>query len=412
MAVFTIELTALCLYLPWLFIFLIYKTLMKKISILGSTGSIGIQTLQIVAAFPEKFTVIGLAAGQNIDLFKQQVLAFKPKLISVRDPLHQLEMTAFIKEHHLKIEVMSGQEGLVAVATLEGTQLAVIAVVGTASLLPTVKAIEKGIPIGLACKEILVSAGDLIMSAARKHQVPILPIDSEHAALKQCLAGIHENPKYIYKLILTASGGPFKDFPQEKLNAITKEQALKHPKWVMGPKVTIDSSTLMNKGLEVIEAHHLFNVPYETIDVAIHPQSIVHSAVEFTDGTLLAQMGMPDMRFPIQYVLTYPEKCSNPWPKMDLKMLGRLDFSPPDHNRFPLLNFAFLCGKHKGTWPVVMNAANEAAVHLFLHDKLAYADIAKTVMKTTEAFSHQTHPTLDDIIRIDKTVKNKLIKNI
>ncbi len=383
---------------------------MKRISILGSTGSIGIQTLQIVAAFPEKFSVVGLAAGQNIDLLKQQVLAFKPQAVSVREPLHFEEMTKFVQAHHLKTEVHTGAAGLVHIATLPQNQLLVVAIVGTASLLPTYKAIEKKIPIGLACKEILVSAGQLIMDLARKNNVPILPIDSEHAALKQCLSGIHEDPKQIYKLILTASGGPFRTFSVEQLQTVTKAQALNHPKWSMGPKITIDSSTLMNKGLEVIEAHHLFNIPYDSIDVVIHPQSIVHSAVEFVDGTVLAQMGMPDMRFPIQYVLTYPDKWSNPWPKMDLKTLGRLDFSSPNREVFPLLDFAYFCGKKGGTWSAVMNAANEAAVQLFLTDKLPYADIVKTVITVTQSFPHTAHPGLDDIVHIDREVKEKLLK--
>ncbi len=380
----------------------------KVISILGSTGSIGKQTLQIISAFPERFSIYGLTAGRNIDLLEQQILAFAPKIVSVKEPHDQQRVMNFVAQHRLHTEVQTGEFGLIKVATSPENQLLVVAVVGTAAIMPTYQAILAGIPIGLACKEVLVSAGHHIMSAARHKGVPILPIDSEHAALKQCLAGVHENPKMVEKLILTASGGPFLNRDVTTFPNITPADALKHPRWVMGPKITVDSATLMNKGLEVIEAHHLFGIGYDHIEVLIHPQSIVHSAVEFVDGTLLAQMGLPDMRFPIQYVLTYPEKIHNPWPKTNLAALGPLEFQVPDLNKFELLAFALHCGRRGGSWPAVMNAANEAAVSLFLNETLSFTELIHTVINTTQDFAHLSAPTLQDIIHIDASVKEKI----
>ena len=382
---------------------------MRKLSILGSTGSIGTQALDIVRAFPEKFSILGLAAGKNVTLLEQQILEFKPEAVSVFSEKEARVIEAFVKKHGLTSTVLVGEQGLVHLATLPGTQLLIVAIVGTAYLVPTYEAIKCGIPIGLACKEVLVSAGSLIMPLARQFQVPILPIDSEHAALKQCLAGIHEDPAQIGKLILTASGGPFRGWTAEQLKAVTLEQALKHPKWIMGSKITIDSATLMNKGLEVIEAHHLFNVPFNQIDVVVHPQSIIHSLVEFKDGTMLSQMGLPDMRFPIQYVMTYPEKWGNPWPKTDLTALGSLEFFKPDTEAFPLLKLAFEMGEAGGTYPGVMNAANEAAVTLFLNKKIQYWDIATVIQKAIESFSHFAMPSLEDIVQADKMIKEKIL---
>ena len=279
----------------------------------------------------------------------------------------------------------------------------------TCSLVPTFEAIKQKIPIGLACKEVLVSAGNIIMPLAKQLNVPILPIDSEHAALKQCLAGIQEDPAQIEKLILTASGGPFRGWTAEQLKTVTLEQALKHPKWTMGSKITIDSATLMNKGLEVIEAHHLFGVPFNQIEVVVHPQSIIHSLVEFKDGTMLSQMGLPDMRFPIQYVMTYPEKWGNSWPKTDLTTLGALEFFKPDIEAFPLLKLAFEMGESGGTYPAVMNAANEAAVGLFLSKKIQFWDIATVIQKEIESFSHFAMPSLEDIVQADKMIKEKIL---
>jgi len=298
---------------------------------------------------------------------------------------------------------------LEAVAASSDLDLLVVAVVGTAALMPTYLAIKKGITIGLACKEVLVAAGRIIMDLAEKHGVSILPIDSEHAAIKQCLAGIGEDRSQIEKLILTASGGPFWQKPKEEFSEISRESALMHPNWEMGAKITIDSATLLNKGLEVIEAHHLFGVAFEKIEVVIHPQSIVHSMVEFSDGTLLSQMGLPDMRFPIQYVLTYPEKCANDWPKTKVADLPDLQFRPPDTEKFPLLSLAFEVGKRGGSAPAVLNAANEAAVQLFLDEKIGFMDIPRLVRKYVDEVPHVDVPDIETIVSIDQQVKKDIL---
>ena len=279
---------------------------------------------------------------------------------------------------------------------------------GTTSLKPTVEAIKHGTHIGLACKEVFVAAGDIVTKHAKKHNVTILPIDSEHAALKQCLAGVNEDMSTVSKLILTASGGPFWNRDPKSFASITLDEALKHPNWSMGQKITIDSATLMNKGLEVIEAHHFFSLPYNQIDVIIHPKSIIHALVEFSDGTMLSQMGLPDMRFPIQYALTYPEKLANPWPKTNLASLGAIEFFEPNLKTFPLLQLAYDTGQLGGTYPAVLNAANEAVVAAFLNKKLAFVDIPKAVQTVVESTTHISHPTLDDIIALDTEIKEKI----
>jgi len=379
----------------------------KNISILGSTGSIGTQTLDIVKHFPNRFNIIGLAAGKNIALLKEQLINFKPQIVSIQNEAHQQEVQQFITDNKLKTDVTSGQKGLEQIATTP-CDLLVVAVVGTAAIKPTYLAIQNGIPIGLACKEVLVSAGDLIMKKAAKHNVPIIPIDSEHAAIKQCLSSVNESLMEVTKLILTASGGPFWQKEQNQFESITKEDALKHPNWEMGAKITIDSATMMNKGLEVIEAHHLFNCPYSKIDVTIHPQSIIHSLVEFTDGTMLAQMGLPDMRFPIQYALTYPEKWKNPWPKTSLTKLKDLQFFEPDYKKFPLLKMAFELGKEGTQHTAVMNAANESYVGLFLAKQIGFNDIYRGVQKAVEQATPLTNPSIDDIVALDYAVKEKI----
>jgi 1-deoxy-D-xylulose-5-phosphate reductoisomerase len=380
---------------------------MKKISILGSTGSIGTQTCDILREFPERFSLVGLTAGKNIELLKEQLLEFKPKFVSIARESDVNNLERFIKHNNLNTEVYFGDEGLETIST-QKVDLLVVAIVGTASLWPTYRAIENKNPIALACKEVLVSAGNIITELAKEHNVPILPIDSEHAALKQCLASVDEDMSQVSKLILTASGGPFWNTPKETFESITPEKALKHPNWDMGAKITIDSATLMNKGLEVIEAHHFYNTPYDNIEVIIHPQSIIHSLVEFTDGTMLSQMGLPDMRFPIQYALTYPEKLDNPWPKTNLASSSPLEFFDPDYDKFPLLKAAFDCGRLGDFSCAVLNAANEAAVHLFLNKKIGFTDIFKTVLNAVEEAEQNTLPTIEDIIHIDAEIKSKL----
>jgi len=256
-----------------------------------------------------------------------------------------------------------------------------------------------------------VSAGDLMMAAAKKNHVTILPIDSEHAALKQCLAGVQEDIQQVQKMILTASGGPFWDVDLKTFDTITPAQALRHPNWTMGDKITIDSATMMNKGLEVMEAHHLFQIPYDKIEVVIHPQSIIHALVEFSDGNILSHMGLPDMRFPIQYVLTYPEKLAAPWPKTSLAKLAALTFHDPDTQKFPLLKLAFEVGKKGGTAPAILNAANEAAVYLFLKNKISFLDIHRLVEQAIEQTPHHNSPTIDDILSLDKDIKDRLYHN-
>ncbi len=381
---------------------------MKTISILGSTGSIGVQTLDIVTAFPDRFQVFGLSAGANIDLLFDQIKAVHPKAVCVRSREDRNLLQDRLTQAGIRCELYFGDDGLIQIATASENNLLVVAIVGTASLRPTYEAIKCGIPIGLACKEVLVAAGDCIMDLARHHQVPVLPIDSEHAALKQCLAAVDEDLTQVSRLILTASGGPFRTWSKEALSQVTLEEALKHPNWTMGPKITIDSATMMNKGLEIIEAHHLFNCPYEKLDVIVHPQSIVHSLVEFTDGTMLAQMGLPDMRFPIQYVLTYPEKWPNPWPKSNLAMMKNLEFFDPDYARFPLLKLAFDAGKQGGTAPAVMNAANEAAVSLVLNRQLAFTDISPLVHEIVATYDHWSNPTIEELLSLDADVKDQL----
>jgi 1-deoxy-D-xylulose-5-phosphate reductoisomerase len=383
---------------------------MKSLSILGSTGSIGTQTLEIIKQFPEKFNLIGISAGKNVTLLKQQIEIFKPKYASVLSNEHAKECEVFVKNKNISTQIVVGEDGLNYIASKK-QDLLIVAIVGTASLKPAYEGIMAGTTIGLACKEILVAAGDFFTSLAKEKNVDILPIDSEHAALKQCLAGINENNKQYNKLILTASGGPFWNTPKEDFSKITLEKALNHPNWSMGNKITIDSATMMNKGLEVIEAHHLYQTPYDKIDVIIHPQSIIHSMVEFTDGTVLSQMGLPDMRFPIQYVLTYPEKIENPWPKMDLTKVQPLNFYAPDFDKFPLLKCAYDCGKKGGSYPVVMNAANESAVALFLNKKISFSDIYKTVDNCISKTNHQSDLSLQDIISLDLEIKQSVLRH-
>jgi len=380
----------------------------KRISILGSTGSIGCNALDVAAAFPDHFKIVGLSAGRNLDLLKIQLQQWKPEIASVSTAEDAKTMSEWACHNNIPTQIVHGSKGLIAVATAGQIDLLVVAVVGTAGVLPTYHAITQKIPIALACKEVLVAAGELIMSAAKANNVPIFPIDSEHAALKQCLASINENQKEISKLVLTASGGPFWKLPLSQFASITKAEALKHPNWDMGAKITIDSATMMNKGLEVIEAHHLFSIPESMIDVVIHPKSIVHSLVEFTDGTWLAQMGTTDMRFPIQYALTYPKKWPNPWPKLSLTQMGALEFFEPDFTKFPLLKLAFTTLKNKGAAPIILNAANEAAVSLFLNDHISFSEIYTFIDKALNHFSFAPPTDIETIINIDTEVKEKV----
>ena len=361
---------------------------MKKISLLGSTGSIGQSTLSVVEKYSDRFSVVALAAGNNIDLLEQQVRRFKPVVVSLSG-----QASAEILKKRLqgmKIRIFSGIEGMIQVAAADEADITVSAIVGTAGLVPTMAAIRAGKNIALANKEVLVTAGELVMAECRSRKVSLLPVDSEHSAIFQCLlAGENRD---VGKLILTASGGPFRRHSKQDLAAVTLAQTLKHPNWSMGRKITVDSATLMNKGLEVIEARWLFGVPPERIKVLIHPQSIVHSLVEYRDGAVVAQLGMPDMRGPIAYALSYPERLEGVSPELDLARIGTLTFEEPDTERFPCLAHAFDALRAGGSMPAVLSAANEVAVKYFLDEKICYGDIAgviKTAMRGTYAFAHK-----------------------
>ena len=359
----------------------------KQVAVLGSTGSIGSQTLEIISAHPQRFRIIGLAAGQNLDLLTKQISQFQPKLIHFQDEKAPLPSA--------ECKFMSLEE----MASHPEVDIVVIATSGKWGLKPTLAAIKAGKRLALANKESLVMAGEVITAEARRNKVKILPVDSEHSAIWQCLEGEQGKPA---KIILTASGGPFYNYSPAQLDKVTAEQALKHPSWRMGKKVTIDSATLMNKGLEVIEARWLFDIPFEGINVLVHPQSIIHSMVEFSDGSVKAQLGQPDMRLPIQYALSYPERLPNPQlPKLNWENIKELTFAPPDLESFPCLKLAVEAGKRGGTYPAVLCGADEIAVELFLSQHIKFTDIARLVEQTLEEHEAIAHPTLEEIIAAD-----------
>ncbi len=375
----------------------------KRISILGSTGSIGRSTLSVVEQFPDRYEVVALAAGNNIDLLEQQVRRFKPVLVSVSNAAAAESLKK--KCSDLEVGIFSGVEGMVRVATAEDADMTVSAIVGTAGLVPTMAAIRAGKSIALANKEVLVTAGELVMDECRRRQVSLLPVDSEHSAIFQCLlAGQNRD---IRRLILTASGGPFRSFSKNDLARVTTTQALKHPNWSMGKKITIDSATLMNKGLEVIEARWLFGLPPDRIHVLVHPQSIVHSMVEYRDGAVVAQLGMPDMRGPIAYALSYPERLDGASPVLDLAQVGALTFEEPDRSRFPCLDYAYDALKAGGSMPAVLSASNEVAVRYFLDEQIEYNDIARVIRSTMDAHSPSAVETVEDALKADLWARQK-----
>ncbi|MDD5878705.1 MAG: 1-deoxy-D-xylulose-5-phosphate reductoisomerase, partial [Clostridiales bacterium] len=339
---------------------------MKRITILGSTGSIGTQTLDVVRKNKDKFQVVAISANSSIDLLLEQIMEFSPKYVAVYNKESALKLKEMIPEN-INIEVLSGMDGLVKICQLEEVNVVLTAVVGMIGLVPTMAAIKAKKTIALANKETLVTAGELVMSEAKKNNVEILPVDSEHSAIFQCLNG--ERKQDIEKIILTASGGPFRGKKREELVNVTKNEALKHPNWDMGRKISIDSSTLMNKGLEVIEAKWLFDVDVEDIEVVVHPQSIIHSMVSFRDSSVISQMGCPDMRLPIEYALTYPERLKTDFERLDLAKVATLTFEKPDMETFPCLALAFKVLKLGGTYPAALNSANEFLVNEFLNDK-------------------------------------------
>ena len=370
---------------------------MKNLCILGSTGSIGVSTLRVVEQFPKKFRVRSMTAGSNIKQLAEQVHAVRPERVAIADKKLIPEFKTML--NGWKGEILGGVEGLVELAEEKESDYVVSAIVGAAGLMPTLAALKKGKQVGIANKEPLVMAGPLMLAAAKASGATILPIDSEHSAVFQSArAG---GDKEIRKIILTASGGPFRTATKETMLKATKESALKHPTWSMGAKITIDSATLMNKALEIIEAHFLFGVPYEAIEVWVHPQSIVHALVEFSDSSVVAQLGLPDMRLPIQYALTYPERLDGALPPLPLDKMKSLNFEAPDRERFPTLDFAYDAGRRGGSAPAVLNAANEQAVALFLDGKVTFCGIFDLVGKALAAHSVRPVENLETVLEAD-----------
>lgn len=369
----------------------------KRIAILGSTGSIGTQALEVIANHPDEFEVEVLTAYNNAELLVKQAMQFIPNCVVIGNEAQY----HFVKEalEHLPIKVFAGSQSIADVATMEPIDMVLTAMVGYSGLLPTIKAIEAGKHIALSNKETLVVAGDLITSLATKHKVGILPVDSEHSAIFQCLQGEYHNP--VEKIILTASGGPFRNKSAQELLYVTPADALKHPNWCMGSKVTIDSASLMNKGLEVIEAKWLFGLEPSQIEVLVHPQSIIHSMVEFTDGSIKAQMGLPDMRLPIQYAFGFPKRLEADFPRLDFAIHHSLTFEKPDVKRFPNLLLAFEALKKGGNMPCILNAANEVAVDAFLKDQLAFSAMSELIERTMQKASFVNKPSYDDYVATD-----------
>ncbi len=381
---------------------------MKNVVLLGSTGSIGTSTVKVAEDLPDRIKLVGLAAGGNAKLLLEQTKKHNPATISICDPAKARELET-ATGHSAK--VLCGDDGLVKLATLPEADIVLIAIVGTAGLKPALAAIRAGKDIAIASKEILVMAGEAVMSEARKHGVKVLAVDSEHSAIFQCLDG--KPSASVRKLWLTASGGPFRDknnWPKEKFSEITVERALKHPSWVMGRKITIDSATLFNKGLEMIEARWLFNIEMARVGVLVHPQSIVHSLVEFVDGAMLAQLSTPDMCLPIQYALTYPDRAPSDRVQTDFAKLGQLTFEEPDLDRFPSIGLARQAGEVGGTLPAVLNAANEIAVEAFVNRKINFPQIFETVARVMAAHPVVAQPTLEQILAADAWARREAMK--
>ncbi|MGP1382663.1 MAG: 1-deoxy-D-xylulose-5-phosphate reductoisomerase [Thainema sp.] len=375
---------------------------MKAITLLGSTGSIGTQTLDIVEHHPDQFRLVGLAARSNVELLAQQVRQFRPEIVAICDRTKFDELKTAIADLDPQPICLSGEEGVVEVARYGDAESVVTGIVGCAGLLPTIAAIEAGKDIALANKETLIAGGPVVLPLVEQHNVKLLPADSEHSAIFQCLQGVPEGG--LRRILLTASGGAFRDWPVEKLSTVKVSDALKHPNWSMGRKITVDSATLMNKGLEVIEAHYLFGMDYDHIDIVIHPQSIIHSLIELQDTSVLAQLGWPDMRLPLLYALSWPERIYTDWEPLDLVKAGDLTFREPDHNKYPCMNLAYAAGRAGGSMPAVLNAANEKAVELFLDEKIQFLDIPRLIEQVCDRHQsdNKAQPSLDDILAADQ----------
>lgn len=382
---------------------------MKKITLLGSTGSIGTQTLDIVQQYPDQFRVVGLAAGRNVELLSAQIRQFKPEIvaISAEDKLEELRQA--IADVDPQPILVAGQEGVVEVARYGDAEAVVTGIVGCAGLLPTIAAIQAGKDIALANKETLIAGGPVVLPLIQQYGVKLLPADSEHSAIFQCLQGVPEGG--LRRILLTASGGAFRDWPVENLSTVTVADALKHPNWSMGPKITIDSATLMNKGLEVIEAHFLFGLDYDRIDIVIHPQSIIHSLIELQDTSVLAQLGWPDMRLPLLYALSWPDRIYTDWQTLDLVKAGTLTFREPDHHKYPCMQLAYAAGRAGGSMPAVLNAANEQAVALFIDEQIQFLDIPRVIETVCDRHrdDNRSQPTLEDILSADRWARQEAI---
>lgn len=385
---------------------------MKAIAILGSTGSIGTQTLDIAQQYPDRFRVVGLAAGGNVELLAEQVRQFKPEIVAIRNEAKFPELKEALSSLDYSPILQAGEEGVVEVARYGDSESVVTGIVGCAGLLPTLAAIEAGKDIALANKETLIAGGPVVLPLVQKHGVKLLPADSEHSAIFQCLQGVPEGG--LRKIILTASGGAFRDLPAEQLAKVKVADALKHPNWTMGRKITIDSATLMNKGLEVIEAHYLFGMDYDNIEIVIHPQSIIHSLIEVQDTSVLAQLGWADMRLPLLYALSYPERIPTNWEPLDLVKLSSLTFRAPDRQKYPCMDLAYAAGRAGGAMPAVLNAANEQVVALFLEEKIGFLDIPKLIEKVCDRFQSQNTqtPTLEDIIAADRWARQEALTEL
>lgn len=373
----------------------------SKIVVLGSTGSIGRQTLEVIERYSDRYQVLALAARDEVELLTEQIKRFNPQYVAVGDDRAYSRLKTQVGSH---VKVLAGLEGLCEIAALPEADTSLVALSGAIGIMPTIAAVEAGNRVALANKETLVAAGSLVMSKVKENGAQLLPVDSEHSAIFQCLAGEERNLKKIW---LTASGGPFRDYDKKQLEAITVAMALKHPNWAMGPKITIDSATLMNKGLEVIEAYHLFQVDYSKIEVLIQRESIIHSMVEMKDGAFLAHLGVPDMRIPIQYALTYPERMESLAPSLDFTNLPYIHFEWPDLERFPSLGLAYQAGRTGGTMPAVLNAANEVAVQAFLEERIAFTRIPVLVEAVMLKHNSQEWPDLPAILESDSWARRK-----
>ncbi|NET60573.1 MAG: 1-deoxy-D-xylulose-5-phosphate reductoisomerase [Symploca sp. SIO2E6] len=385
---------------------------MKSITLLGSTGSIGTQTLDIVTQYPDQFRLVGLAAGSNVEMLAAQIRQFRPAIAAIRNQQKFPALQEAIADLDPQPILLAGEAGVVEVARYGDAEAVVTGIVGCAGLLPTIAAIEAGKDIALANKETLIAGGPVVLPLLAKHDVKLLPADSEHSAIFQCLQGVPTGG--LRRILLTASGGAFRDWPVEKLTEVKVADAIKHPNWSMGRKITVDSATLMNKGLEVIEAHFLFGMDYDHIDIVIHPQSIIHSLIELQDTSVLAQLGWPDMRLPLLYALSWPERLYTDWQPLDLVKAGDLTFQEPDHHKYPCMQLAYAAGRAGGSMPAVLNAANEQAVALFLEEKISYLDIARCIESVCD--HHRSDncpaPTLDDILAADSWARQEVKSNL